>query len=832
MAQKIVDKINWENTPSIRTPINEDNLNQMDSELDELDDRVVNLMGYEERVSESEVNAKKSEDLAKSWAVGGTGEREGEDTNSSKSWANKAKDYANAASNSAIASETARDLAQKYRDEAFSATPENYEATLHNAESAYKALFETSSQKTRVYYNHASSYYCDYSTLVKPKGVFKISCTTIVSASNSGENSVNVTVKNGNNEIVFNDDYQLVSNYIKLTFDIYTPEDEDIYNFVITADGTASYFTFNNIEVTLESISRNNLDLKDYLIAEGVTELLPETENPLPTFSGKTFMINRELIEKNKKYYCGFSWELIKNDGTLPVISATIGIYYKDALKNEIQKYFGSTKNGIALFDFSVEDKDINYILLIITGAGSYKISDLFVNDYGKYNTQIVGEKKILERINTIDEKQDLQNVRLSSGTELSLDTYPSKLKLEIEGGQHKSANLFDINSWNNHVLNTSGIERYGVVVKLDKVGRVYFKYSITTDNLVWAVFDKDGNVVKSTTQLINGISSTYYDNQTVGNEIHIFHANDVKNNITYFMVSYEDIPYEPFGLRVAGDMGLVDLASLSWETASSYKKALLSTAKKPSSNDTVANLISDYNVVARNKADNTNDICLDTNGYLLVRTAETPSGYLAYEVADGATPSQYCEVIKERGKNIELIEGYELRIDYEDVYPNPLWLVTDYISVLGNYHYEGFSSKSIFCYNANKSFLGRTTDGSLIDGTVFIRLNSVISGYNPIAYENSKTVFVPLSQPLAEGDSISEKGEYHEKKIIDLSSIDIPEGTLNGAPYYFIVLNDAKSVANTDIANAVSDKYPIVSRNDLYNNTTSSGLAINVMVL
>lgn len=41
--QKAYSRINWENYPSEQTPINESNLNRMDSGLDEIDDRVISL---------------------------------------------------------------------------------------------------------------------------------------------------------------------------------------------------------------------------------------------------------------------------------------------------------------------------------------------------------------------------------------------------------------------------------------------------------------------------------------------------------------------------------------------------------------------------------------------------------------------------------------------------------------------------------------------------------------------------------------------------------------------------------------------------------------------
>ena len=103
--QKVYSRINWENDPSTNTAINEDNLNKMDYALDKIDDRVVQLAGYEERAKTSEENAKASEEsaelkrqqaensavLSKSYAIGGTGTRENEDVENAKFYYEQAK---------------------------------------------------------------------------------------------------------------------------------------------------------------------------------------------------------------------------------------------------------------------------------------------------------------------------------------------------------------------------------------------------------------------------------------------------------------------------------------------------------------------------------------------------------------------------------------------------------------------------------------------------------------------------------------------------------------------------------------------------------------------
>lgn len=63
--QKVYSRINWENEPSTNTPLSEDNLNKIDYALDKIDDRVVQLGGYQDRVAQSEKNAKTSETNAK-----------------------------------------------------------------------------------------------------------------------------------------------------------------------------------------------------------------------------------------------------------------------------------------------------------------------------------------------------------------------------------------------------------------------------------------------------------------------------------------------------------------------------------------------------------------------------------------------------------------------------------------------------------------------------------------------------------------------------------------------------------------------------------------------
>lgn len=114
--------VNWENLPSTNTPLNQQNLNKMDNAIDVIDNRVIvhdneitQLQGYETRAAQSATAAANSASTAstkataaatsatnsenfykysKSYAVGGTGIRSGEDTDNSKYYYEQVKSMA------------------------------------------------------------------------------------------------------------------------------------------------------------------------------------------------------------------------------------------------------------------------------------------------------------------------------------------------------------------------------------------------------------------------------------------------------------------------------------------------------------------------------------------------------------------------------------------------------------------------------------------------------------------------------------------------------------------------------------------------------------------
>lgn len=65
--EKVYSRIRWENSPSVQTPLNETNLNKLDLAVDRIDDRVVELYGYEETAHGYATDAKNSADSAKSY---------------------------------------------------------------------------------------------------------------------------------------------------------------------------------------------------------------------------------------------------------------------------------------------------------------------------------------------------------------------------------------------------------------------------------------------------------------------------------------------------------------------------------------------------------------------------------------------------------------------------------------------------------------------------------------------------------------------------------------------------------------------------------------------
>lgn len=106
--QKAHENIEWKNFPSKETALNDNNLNKMDYSIDVIDDRVIQLAGYEERVKQMEDNAKESEDnakaseenahtseeIAQSYAVGTNGAVRPDDaTDNAKYYSEKAKEF-------------------------------------------------------------------------------------------------------------------------------------------------------------------------------------------------------------------------------------------------------------------------------------------------------------------------------------------------------------------------------------------------------------------------------------------------------------------------------------------------------------------------------------------------------------------------------------------------------------------------------------------------------------------------------------------------------------------------------------------------------------------
>ncbi len=68
--QKAYNRIEWENHPSDKTPLNESNLNKMDAAIDELDNRIINMdLTMQEPVTKSAASAAAAEESAEAAAA-------------------------------------------------------------------------------------------------------------------------------------------------------------------------------------------------------------------------------------------------------------------------------------------------------------------------------------------------------------------------------------------------------------------------------------------------------------------------------------------------------------------------------------------------------------------------------------------------------------------------------------------------------------------------------------------------------------------------------------------------------------------------------------------
>lgn len=162
--EKVYSRINWENEPSTKSPINEENLNKMDFALNEIDNRTVELSGYESIVIDysnqaktsatnalsSETKAKTSEQNAYSYEQSALSSK-----NQAEVFKNEAETHANNASDSEInakASEdnaSASELLAKISEENASGFAESAETSAQKAKASEDiAVASASSAKT------------------------------------------------------------------------------------------------------------------------------------------------------------------------------------------------------------------------------------------------------------------------------------------------------------------------------------------------------------------------------------------------------------------------------------------------------------------------------------------------------------------------------------------------------------------------------------------------------------------------------------------------------------------------------------------------------------
>ena len=110
---KIYTRIRWENDPSIKTPLNETNLNAMDLAIDRLDTRIVEMSGYEEIAHGYANEARESADRAESYK-----NTAGEYKDTAETYRNLAESYAKGTNNTVRAGDST-DNAKFYKEEAY-----------------------------------------------------------------------------------------------------------------------------------------------------------------------------------------------------------------------------------------------------------------------------------------------------------------------------------------------------------------------------------------------------------------------------------------------------------------------------------------------------------------------------------------------------------------------------------------------------------------------------------------------------------------------------------------------------------------------------------------
>lgn len=477
-----------------------------------------------------------------------------------------------------------------------------------------------------------------------------------------------------------------------------------------------------------------------------------------------------------------------------------------------------------------------------------------------------------------------LQEYEQAEATYTLTDTLNGSIKMrEYKGMTHKSKNLIVMPN----PYSITGTYAQVVAINVKKNTQYVLSAKLVSKTVYAGISIRTTN----NTTIIEGYSSPFglRFNSGENEQINIFFYSGNANSGTSI---YEDImlnegtealPYEPYGMRSTGDMGLVDLGDLNYtkyDTSSGtlFRSSIITGIKKVTTSTEIPNLYCEEYATSSSNArtnktismvNNAQTIDIIDNGFTDTTAFKNAMQgvKLIFEVADGATPSQYGIVIKEHGKNLfnpkDILYGTYTEDVWNIPYPsakalnfkfeeNTQYTFSAYVSQFkGNdgryanvrfliYYTDGTQSDLVLLapsenpvYLTFTSRSGKTieslwaTYGSGSAGAYASYRNFQIErGTQATSYTpyQGKTVFIPISQPLHTEDKLykvdGKYKEYHKMAEVDLGSLSWSKSTYDR--YISSIISDAKAPANSNVvANIIANGFNVTTKNtvELSNN-------------
>lgn len=491
-----------------------------------------------------------------------------------------------------------------------------------------------------------------------------------------------------------------------------------------------------------------------------------------------------------------------------------------------------------------------------------------------------------------------------ASGNPLKLSSTDAPLiDFVVRGFTHVSSNRWDeeweVGSYStgdgSKVARNDAIRSANLIPVKPSTNYFFFANGKSASSGVIVWFDSNKNFITFSVGKVNNYAESPNNASYLG--FYITPNNTYNHDIA--IIEGTSGEYEPYGMTSLGDQwGVVDLGDCDWSSVFSAQDGRFITSNlsqniKPISDESISpsfHCESYDNFAYENRNSYTIGISQDTQGRVIVKDPDFISKdasyvknklkgkLLFYELADNATPSMYAVRVDEVGKNLwDDSKANHYYYDYTNgnraVYDSYLSMGYDLIPLkLGEsitisyksnlniwgafvvFNKDGIYKGQVSGFMDNEKKMTYTADDDVLVSTQLYRnptitigvdlfdiqleKNTTSTDYVPFA--GSQTVFIPTSQPLQEGDSISyhvdgSGVEHREMNIFsDVSTLNWSSFQQDGKTVFYAVMpSDAKlstnNINDTSIAiKSFLELYDCKSIKEVYGTDVDTSYAIH----